>query len=101
MRAFVQVTQKAYAACLADPDPCIEELARAGSQRVADVRENWALVVELMDAESARSGGLGSFDPERMKADYAAVDASFEIRPFDVGSAYSNDYVDPSIKFAR
>ena len=50
---------------------------------------------------ASRSGGLVTFDPERMKADYAAVDASFEIRPFDVGSAYSNDYVDPSIKFAR
>ncbi len=101
VRAFVEVTQRAYAACLADPEPCIAELARAGSQKVDDVRENWKLVVELMDAESARTGGIGYFDPARMKSDYAAVEASFDIEPFTVEDAYTNAFLDRTVKLER
>ena len=101
VRAFVEVTQRAYAACLADPEPCIAELARAGSQKVDDVRENWKLVVELMDAQSARTEGIGYFEPARMKADYAAVEDSFDIEPFAVEDAYTNEFLDRSVKLRR
>ena len=76
-------------------DPCNAELARAGSQKVAAVNLNWAKVLELMTAKSAQTGGLGYFDPARMKQDYAWVKASFDIKDFDIESAYTNEFIDP------
>ena len=68
---------------------------------VDDVRENWKLVVELMDADSAREEGIGYFDPARMQADYAAVEASFDIEPYDIEQAYTNDFLDLGKKLSR
>jgi len=96
---FVAVTQKAYATCVKDPKPCIEVLAKAGSQKVDDVTENWRLVVELMTHETSVKNAIGYFDPARMKADYDAVQSSFEdIEPFDITAAYTNEYLDMSAK---
>jgi hypothetical protein len=86
------------AACVQDVDPCIAELAGAGSQKVEDVAANWALVTELMAADSSRQQALGYFDPQRMADDYQAVKDSFEIEDYAVESAYSNDFLDMSIK---
>ena len=99
LKNFVKVTQKAYAACLVTPEPCIELLAKAGSQKVEDVTENWKLVVELMQhPEGSVSPVLGYFDPERMQADYDAVQVSFDdVAEFDVNAAYSNDFLDDSV----
>ena len=101
VKNFVQVTQKAYAACVKAPDPCIDALvsANSGLKRV-DSMDNWNLVVELMDAESARKGALGYFDPARMDSDYDLIATYFKLdKPFDIKSAYNNDYLDMSIKF--
>lgn len=97
-KSFVQVTQKAYAACAANSKPCIETLAKAGSQKVADVQNNWNLVVELMTAKSSTEGALGYFDPARMDADYDAVETSFDIEAYDIKSFYKNDFLDMSVK---
>ena len=101
--AFVKVTQKAYAACVKDPEPCIDALLAANSGlKKEDSMANWALVEELMDAESSRTGALGYFDPERMAGDYGLIEAYFELEtPFDIASAYRNDFLDMSIKFAK
>ena len=98
IRRFVQTTQKAYQACVANSEPCNAELARAGSQKAEAVNLNWAKVLELMTAESAQKGGLGYFDPARMQQDYEWVKASFDIKDFDVKSAYTNEFLDTSIK---
>lgn len=99
LKNFVSVTQKAYATCVATPEPCIETLAKAGSQKVEDVTANWALVIELMTAESSVNTALGYFDPERMQGDYDGVQVSFDdVTAFDVKSAYTNEYLDMSIK---
>ncbi len=100
-KGFVQVTQRAYAQCVAEPDPCIKVLAEAGSQKVEDVTENWKLVVELMTHDSSINGAIGYFDPDRMKDDYDAVETSFDIEAYDVGAAYSNDFLDMSIKMPQ
>lgn len=91
--AFVETTQRAYAACVADPDPCVAELADAASQDPADVRANWDLVVELMTGANAGTQPLGYFDPSRMEATYGFVADSFDIIPFDVTEGYSNDHL--------
>jgi len=99
--SFVQVTQKAYAACAKAPEPCIDALIAANSGlKKADSMANWALVAELMDADSSRRLGLGYFDPARMAADYRLIEAYFNLeKPFDITSAYDNRFIDQSIKF--
>jgi len=89
----VGVTQRAYAACVETPKPCIETLAKVGSQKVEDVTANWKLVVELMaHPENSVTNTLGYFEPARMEADYNAVQTSFDdLKAFDIGSAYRND----------
>jgi NitT/TauT family transport system substrate-binding protein len=98
---FVRVSQRAFAQCVKDEDPCIQELARVASQDVADVKGNWDLVQELMSNETTRTVALGYLDPKRMENDYESVKAVFEITPFDVKSAYSNDFLDRAIKMPK
>ena len=101
--AFVKVTQKAYAACVQDPEPCIDALLAANSGlKKQDSMDNWALVEELMDAESSRASALGYFDPERMAGDYQLIETYFALEtPFDITTAYRNDYLDMEVKFAK
>ncbi len=97
-KKFVSVTQRAYATCAQNSSPCIETLAKVGSQKVEDVTKNWGLVVELMTHKTSTGTALGYFAPERMTDDYDAVATSFEIDAYDVKSAYTNDFLDMSIK---
>ncbi len=97
-KKFVSVTQRAYATCAQNPEPCIETLAKAGSQKVEDVTENWKLVVELMTNKTSTENALGYFDPSRMATDYEAVETSFDIDAYDVTTAYTNEFLDMSIK---
>jgi NitT/TauT family transport system substrate-binding protein len=101
--AFVKVTQKAYAACVKDPDPCIDALVSANSGlKKEDSMANWKLVEELMDAESARTKGLGYFDETRMANDYKLIETYFKLdQPFDITTAYNNSFLDTGIKFAK
>ena len=47
-------------------------------------------------------GALGYFDPERMAGDYQLIEAYFALEtPFDIASAYRNDFLDLEIKFAK
>ena len=97
-KKFVSVTQRAYATCAQNSKPCIETLAKAGSQKVEDVTNNWKLVVELMTHKTSTGTALGFFDPGRMNDDYDAVKTSFDIEAYDVKSAYTNEFLDMSIK---
>lgn len=99
--AFVKTTQKAYATCLEDPEPCNETLAAAASQKMEDVDANWDLVVELMDHPVNREEALGWFDPDRMAQDLDWVEASFDIEGYDVGEAYTNEFLDTSVTMAE
>jgi len=99
--SFVQVTQRAYAECVVEPEPCIKVLSEAGSQKVEDVTANWNLVVELMTHETSVENALGYFDPQRMEDDYEAVATSFDIEPYDVSDAYTNEFLDMSIKMPQ
>lgn len=98
---FVQVTQRAYAQCVVEPEPCIKVLSDAGSQKIVDVTANWNLVVELMTHDTSVNGALGYFDTDRMSSDYEAVATSFDIEAYDVGDAFTNDFLDMSIKMPQ
>ena len=102
VKSFVQVTQKAYAACAKNVDPCIDALlaANSGLKRGGSLA-NWALVKELMDAKSSREGAIGYFDPTRMEADYKLIEAYFKLKaPFDIKKTYTNEFLDMSVKFS-
>jgi NitT/TauT family transport system substrate-binding protein len=100
VKNFVAVTQRAFATCVTTPDPCVEALVSANTGLKKDNElENWALVVELMTDETAKTKGLGYFDEARLKSDYELVSTYFDIeKPFDVLEAVTNQYVDTSIK---
>ncbi len=96
---FVAVTQRAFAACVETPEPCIEALVTANTGLQTDNElQNWALVVELMTDETSTTKGLGYFDPERLANDYDLTETYFEVdQPFDILEAVTNDFIDPSI----
>jgi NitT/TauT family transport system substrate-binding protein len=98
--AFVQVTQKAFAACVADPAPCIAALVDANSGlRPDDQMVNWQEVEQLMSDKTAETEALGWFDPARMASDYTLVKTYVGIdTPFDVAAHYTNEFLDKAIK---
>jgi NitT/TauT family transport system substrate-binding protein len=98
---FVKVSQRAFAECVKNEDPCVAELAQVASQSPADVKANWDLVQVLMSNETTRTVALGYFDPKRMEKDYESVRAVFDTKPFDVKTAYTNDFLDRSIKMPK
>lgn len=98
---MVKVSQRAYAACVKNQGPCIAELASVASQNPDVVRQNWELVEELMSNQTTRTVALGYFDPKRMTDDYDTVARVFQVQPFDVATAYTNDFLDKSVKMPK
>jgi len=98
--AFVKVTQKAFAECVAKPDPCIDALVEAnGALLKPNETVNWKLVTVLMSDETSRTVALGWHDDARMATDYKLVDEFLKIeKPFNIKDAYTNEYLDRSIK---
>src|SRR5690349_22121115 len=97
---FVHVTQRAFAACVKDPSPCIKALIDAnGALDLKNETVNWQLVEVLMSDKISQTVALGWHDDARMKADYELVKDYFGIdKPFDVKATYTNEFLDKSIK---
>jgi NitT/TauT family transport system substrate-binding protein len=100
---FVKVTQRAFAACVAQPNPCVQALVEAnGALKFDNELTNWKLVEVLMSDRFAREVSLGVHDDGRMKADYELVREYIGIdKPFDVKSVYTNEFLDRSVKMAK
>ena len=100
---FVRVTQKAFAACVAEAKPCIDSLMAASSGLKRNDQDlQWARVKELMTDKFTLTVALGYMDPGRMQADYELVAKYFKMKaPFDVKTAYSNEFLDRSIKMTE
>ena len=100
---FVKVTQRAFAACVADPNPCVQALVDAnGALKFDNELTNWKLVEVLMSDKSSREVALGIHDDGRMKADNELVREYIGIdKPFDVKSTYTNEFLDRSVKMAK
>ncbi len=98
--AFVEVVQKAFAACVEDAEPCIKALVDANSGlQFDDQMANWHEVEQLMSDETSQTVALGWFAPQRMESDYKLVKTYVEIqKPFDVSKYYTNAFLDKSIK---
>ena len=97
---FVKITQKAFAECVKTPEPCIRALVEANGALLYDNElANWHLVTILMSDETSRNVALGWFDEQRMENDYKLVSEYLKIeKPYDVKTAYTNEFLDKSIK---
>jgi NitT/TauT family transport system substrate-binding protein len=100
---FVKVTQRAFAACVKDPKPCVQALVDAnGALKFDNELTNWSLVEVLMSDKYSREVALGIHDDGRMKADYELVRDYVGIdKPFDVKSVYTNEFLDRSIRMTK
>jgi NitT/TauT family transport system substrate-binding protein len=97
---FVKVTQRAFAACVKDPKPCVQALIDAnGALSFDNELANWHLVEVLMSDKISQTVALGWHDDKRMQADYALVRDYIGIdKPYDVKTVYTNAFLDKSIK---
>lgn len=97
---FVKITQKAFADCTKNPDPCIKALVEANGALLYDNELlNWHLVTILMTDDTSRNVALGWHDDARMANDYKLVDENFKMeKPYDVNTAYTNEFLDKNVK---
>jgi len=100
---FVKVSQRAFAACVKDPKPCVQALIDAnGALSFDNELVNWQLVEVLMSDKTSREVALGIHDDARMKADYELVRDYVGIdKPFDVKTTYTNEFLDRSVKMTK
>jgi NitT/TauT family transport system substrate-binding protein len=100
---FVKVTQRAFAACVKDPNPCVAALVEAnGALKFDNEMTNWKLVEVLMSDKYARDMALGIHEDGRMAADYELVREYIGVdKPFDVKSTYTNEFLDRSVKMTK
>src|SRR6266566_1067900 len=96
---FVKVTQKAYAACVADVAPCLKALLDQVSGLDKENQERqWERIKVLMTDEFTTTRALGWIDAARMKKDYELVQTYLGMeKPFDVETAFTTKMLDPSI----
>lgn len=97
---FATVTQRAFHACVENPDPCIKSLmdVASGLDKVA-MNDQWTRVKELMADETTTSEGLGFFGSDRIQLTYDLIETYFGVeKPFDPATSYTNEYLDKSIK---
>ena len=100
---FVKVTQRAFAACVAEPRPCVQALIDAnGALKFDNELVNWSLVEVLMSDKFSREIALGIHEDKRMQSDYELVREYIGLdKPFDVKSAYTNEFLDRSIRMTK
>ena len=101
--SFVKVTQKAFAACVKEPKPCVQAMLDAnGALQFDNELQNWGLVEVLMRDKYSEGVALGILDDARMAADYDIVKTYLGLeQPFDVKIAYTNEFLDRSIKMPK
>ena len=96
----MRITQKAYAACVADFDPCLKALLDqvTGLDREEQLLQ-WGRIKYLMADEFTTTKALGWIDAARVRQDYELVQSYLGMeKPFPVQSAFSTRLLDSSIR---
>jgi NitT/TauT family transport system substrate-binding protein len=103
VKNFVAVSQRAFAACVKNVDPCLKALfAEVSGLNDREQHDEWRRIKELMRDPYTTTVALGWFDPKRMESDYNLVKTYFGLeKPFDVTSAYTDAFLDKSIKMTK
>jgi NitT/TauT family transport system substrate-binding protein len=97
---FVKISQKAFAACVADVEPCLKALLdQVSGLDKENQQRQWERIKFLMTDDFTTTRALGWIDAERMKKDYELVQTYLGMeKPFAVESAFSTKLLDTSIK---
>jgi NitT/TauT family transport system substrate-binding protein len=97
---FVRISQKAFAACVADVTPCLQALLdQVSGLDKENQQRQWERIKFLMTDPFTTSKALGWIDDARMKKDYELVQTYLGMeKPFDVGTAFTTRLLDTSIK---
>ena len=97
---FVRITQKAYAACVADVAPCLKALLdQVSGLDKENQQRQWERIKYLMTDEFTTTKALGWIDGDRMEKDYKLVQTYLGMeKPFDVQTAFTTSMLDRSIK---
>ena len=100
---FVRISQRAFAACVADVAPCLKALLDQVSGLDKGVQEHqWERIKYLMTDEFTTTRALGWIDAERMKKDYELVQTYLGMeKPFDVTTVFTTEMLDANIKMDR
>lgn len=98
VRNFVQTTQRAFAFCLETPDPCSQALSSAVSMRQSDAARQLEYAARVMPGVG-NDLPLGSWNMDRIKADYTVVREAYELGEFDATTKFTNDFIDESIAY--
>jgi NitT/TauT family transport system substrate-binding protein len=103
VKNFVAVSQRAFAACVKEAEPCLKALFAEVSGLDERVQhDQWERIKELMRDPTTTTVALGWFDPKRMESDYELVKTYFGLeKPFDIKTAYTNEFLDKSIKMTK
>src|ERR1700693_6174154 len=97
---FVKISQKAFAACVADVAPCLKALLdQVSGLDEENQQRQWERIKFLMTDEFTTTKALGWIDGERMKKDYELVRTYLGMeKPFDVQTAFTTRMLDTSVK---
>jgi len=98
--AFVEVTQRAYAACVKESGPCIDALMKgaSGLDR-SQMVDQWKRVTELMTDKFTTTVALGYLDPGRVAETYKLINTYFKIeKAFDPAESFTDDFLSKDIK---
>jgi NitT/TauT family transport system substrate-binding protein len=97
---FVRISQKAFAACVADVTPCLTALLDqvSGLDR-ENQQHQWERIKYLMTDEFTTTKALGWIDAVRMNKDYELVQTYLGMeKPFAVETAFTTNLLDPAVK---
>ncbi len=97
---FVRVSQRAFAACVADIRPGLAALLAAVSGlSEANQLHQWERIKELMRDPTTVQVALGAYNPDRVAADVELLRAYLpEMQPMPVEQSYSNRFLDHAIR---
>jgi NitT/TauT family transport system substrate-binding protein len=97
---FVRISQKAFAACVADVAPCLKALLNQASGLDRETQEHqWERIKFLMTDAFTTTRALGWIDGERMKKDYEFVATYLGMeKPYEVATAFTTGMLDTSVR---
>ncbi len=102
IKTFVQVTQRAYAACVQNFEPCLKALMGEVSGLDADNQRNqWSRIKQLMRDDTTKSVALGAFSKDRVQSDYQLVDSLIGFdKGFDPALLFTNEYLNTTVRMS-
>ena len=102
-RRFVQVSQRAFAACVANVGPCLDALFAAASGLDRGIqRDQWERIKQLMRSPAGEQVALGAFDMKRVASDEQLVQTYIGLAtPFTPDEIATNAFLDPSVKLSE